>query len=302
MDDRHGINSGGVNWLLFVSILLQLLLTYFIIAFHSFFSFEKPSQYMVLLLSQVCTIFLPVVVYTMAKNVDVKGFFRIHRLSGKNVLLVLGLSFCGQFIGQLLNAVVLFILVKCNIPLQENPLPVPQNVRDFMTAVLVLALMPAVFEELLMRGVVIRGYEKRGTKTAAVLSAFLFGIMHLDVKNLLATIFMGLLLAYVVIKTGSILASILMHFTNNLLAVVGYMLAGVSEQVAWLFLICYLVALAAFVPLLMQFKKGNTAPSFLPQKKSLAFDFGRTLFSLPVMLIMAVFVIMQLFDFGILNQ
>ncbi len=257
---------------------------------------------MVLLLSQVCTIFLPVVVYTMAKNVDVKGFFRIHRLSGKNVLLVLGLSFCGQFIGQLLNAVVLFILVKCNIPLQENPLPVPQNVRDFMTAVLVLALMPAVFEELLMRGVVIRGYEKRGTKTAAVLSAFLFGIMHLDVKNLLATIFMGLLLAYVVIKTGSILASILMHFTNNLLAVVGYMLAGVSEQVAWLFLICYLVALAAFVPLLMQFKKGNTAPSFLPQKKSLAFDFGRTLFSLPVMLIMAVFVIMQLFDFGILNQ
>ena len=87
-----------------------------------------------------------------------------------------------------------------------------------------VALTPAICEEIVFRGVLLQGYlPKMSTRGAILASSFIFGLFHLSFETairLLPTMFLGVLLALVVMRTGSIFTSMLMHFVNNATAVV----------------------------------------------------------------------------------
>jgi sodium transport system permease protein len=79
-----------------------------------------------------------------------------------------------------------------------------------------LAVVPPVCEEFLCRGFLLASFRSRfGVRGAVVLSALLFGLLHLDLARLPGTFFAGLLLGYVLVRTGSLLAAILFHMTWN---------------------------------------------------------------------------------------
>jgi sodium transport system permease protein len=87
-----------------------------------------------------------------------------------------------------------------------------------------VALTPAVCEELVFRGVLLQslGREMRGWH-AVVLSAAVFGAFHLSFETalrFLPTAFIGLLMGWVVWHSRSLFASMLMHFVNNAFVVV----------------------------------------------------------------------------------
>lgn len=86
----------------------------------------------------------------------------------------------------------------------------------FWAAVLVMAVLPALGEELMFRGFVF-GTMKAKTKplTAILMTGFLFGCYHFSLVKLIPTAFLGCLLAVLVYRTGSIFPAMLMHFANN---------------------------------------------------------------------------------------
>jgi uncharacterized protein len=86
-----------------------------------------------------------------------------------------------------------------------------------------LTLIPAVFEELFFRGVLMHSLRRHGDGFALILSSALFALMHYNIYMVLNAFLMGLLIGYFVIRTGSIITGILMHLANNLLTV------GLSE-------------------------------------------------------------------------
>ena len=66
-------------------------------------------------------------------------------------------------------------------------------------------------------------YSNLGKKKSIFISAFLFGLFHLNLQNLLGPIFLGIIFGIVVYKTNSIYSSILAHTINNSLAMtIGY--------------------------------------------------------------------------------
>ena len=65
-----------------------------------------------------------------------------------------------------------------------------------------------VCEELMHRGFLLTAYERRGSYRAVVIIAILFGLFHFDIMNLAGPIFLGLIIGYYVIRTGSIFAGI----------------------------------------------------------------------------------------------
>lgn len=86
--------------------------------------------------------------------------------------------------------------------------------------VLLVALVPAVCEELAFRGFVLSGFRRIGHKwTAIVLTAAFFGAAHPVLQQSIAAFIVGLVLGYVAVKTGSILPAIAYHFTHNTLSV-----------------------------------------------------------------------------------
>ena len=80
---------------------------------------------------------------------------------------------------------------------------------------LVVAITPAVCEELLFRGFILNGLRSLGAVPAIGISALLFGIAHASIYRLLPTMFLGIILGIVVWRTGSLLCAIVMHAINN---------------------------------------------------------------------------------------
>lgn len=86
---------------------------------------------------------------------------------------------------------------------------------------LVIAIAPAVCEEMLFRGVILHSLQARYRVPSAIaVTAVLFGLYHMSVIKFIPTGLLGLLLCVVVWKTGSIYPAMLMHFINNAFSVV----------------------------------------------------------------------------------
>lgn len=86
---------------------------------------------------------------------------------------------------------------------------------------MVIALIPAIGEELTFRGVLQQALTRRCNVHVAVwLSAFIFSFIHFQFYGFLPRMFLGLLLGYLFYYSGSLWTSILMHFFNNGAAVV----------------------------------------------------------------------------------
>ena len=87
--------------------------------------------------------------------------------------------------------------------------------------VLTVALVPAVFEEVLFRGYLMRQVERRLSPawTFAVVG-LTFGAYHLSAAQLLPLSILGAYLCFVVWATGSVWTGVLVHLLNNGLAVI----------------------------------------------------------------------------------
>jgi sodium transport system permease protein len=94
---------------------------------------------------------------------------------------------------------------------------VPQDQsRGFATNLLLVALTPAVCEEALFRGVVVRGLATRLAPSAAVVvTGVLFGLFHLDLYRLFPSTALGILLSWLALTSGSLVPSMVAHFLNN---------------------------------------------------------------------------------------
>lgn len=99
------------------------------------------------------------------------------------------------------------------------------TIGGLLLNLLVIALIPAVGEELTFRGVLQQGLcRKMNPHAAIILSAAIFSFIHFQFYGFLPRMFLGILLGYMFYITGSIWTSIAMHFVNNGTAVVVYYL------------------------------------------------------------------------------
>ncbi|MDD5603786.1 MAG: CPBP family intramembrane metalloprotease, partial [Eubacteriales bacterium] len=115
------------------------------------------------------------------------------------------------------NGIIIYLLQYIGeVPAQQIPIPV--TLYDYLRGLFIVALTPAICEELLHRGVMLSAYENRGSMRAVVITAILFGIFHFDVSNLLGPILIGIVIGIYVIRTNSIFAGVLAHFLNNAIA------------------------------------------------------------------------------------
>ncbi len=88
-------------------------------------------------------------------------------------------------------------------------------------AVLGLGLAPALGEEFLFRGLLLRGLVgKLGAMGALLVSALFFGLVHFDPVHSVAATLIGLYLGVAFLRTGSLLPGIICHAINNVIAVI----------------------------------------------------------------------------------
>lgn len=95
-----------------------------------------------------------------------------------------------------------------------------------------MAVIPAVSEELLFRKLICGELYGYGTGVSIISSGILFGLMHANAGQLLYATLSGMILAWLYIKSGSVIYPIILHFINNAVSALSVIIAGKSYEKA----------------------------------------------------------------------
>ena len=93
------------------------------------------------------------------------------------------------------------------------------NVKDFLFMTLFVAIIPAILEEIAIRGILLQPLRRFGDGFAIVVSAVIFSLLHGNMVQIPYTVIAGIYFGYVMVATGSLWPSIILHFLNNFYSV-----------------------------------------------------------------------------------
>ena len=178
-------------------------------------------------LNHVILFLIPAVIYVIVTKANVKETFRLNKIHFKDLLLIILIAF------------VCYPLMGCISAISQ--MFFTNNVGAFMADIaktpyiamlLLMAVTPAITEEVTLRGIVLSGYDNQSPFKAALITGILFGIFHLDFQQFLYAAVLGFIFGYIVRITNSIFASVIMHFIINGISVTAQKLLFTAEELA----------------------------------------------------------------------
>ncbi len=90
-----------------------------------------------------------------------------------------------------------------------------KSAGTLILGIVLFALLPAICEEMLFRGVILNSLRKYGMLVAVGMSALFFSLMHMNLLQIPYTFLLGIVLGLVVYFTRNLWLSVFMHFVNN---------------------------------------------------------------------------------------
>ncbi|MGQ9462604.1 MAG: lysostaphin resistance A-like protein [Candidatus Fervidibacter sp.] len=175
---------------------------------------------------------LPAFLFGLARRWNFRKAFRLRPVSW----LVTGVTVLGTFaLGMTVSQITLWLIQS----LRDSPLVKESNLTNLLLAtarsespilLLVGLMLPALPEELVFRGVVQQGFEKRYSPAIAIgLASFIFALFHLDIIQSLSVVAIALFWGWVVWRSQSVLPSLIAHALQNGLTFISVFNASVSD-------------------------------------------------------------------------
>ena len=190
-------------------LLVVILLSQFVMAgiIHSL-SLDLPIA-VSLVLSQL-TIILPFVIYCIVKKENTFRMIRMKKIKFSTALLSVGIAIFSYPVVVLLNMVSMIFVENAMINVMPDVLQM-----GLIPGLILMALLPALVEETIFRGMIYNTYSKRRPIIGILLSALLFGLMHMNFNQLPYALYLGIIMALVMEACDSIIAPMIVHFTMN---------------------------------------------------------------------------------------
>ena len=179
----------------------------------------KDNVYMSMIVLQLLIFVLPTIFYSKLRGKKLTQKLPTKALSGHKVGFIASCFGVLIFGSALLNTAVFYIFgsVENSTSLYEtfNPLNTT-SLTNIAYIIIALAIIPAITEEYTFRGIVQSEYSDYGIGVSMVMSAFMFAMLHFNLKQFIVYFFCGIVISYVVYITQSIFAGMLVHLLNNL--------------------------------------------------------------------------------------
>lgn len=158
-------------------------------------------------------------IYTKVSKISYRAAKVKFNLKWHTVLLIIGISLVCVFGLQYAIHGVDLGLSALGYKLSSTSLPL-NNGWWYVANLVILALLPAIGEELIYRGIIFNGLRRNVSDKAAVfISAALFTLMHGGLEQFVYPFILGIFFGWLVLRTGSTLSSIILHFCNNAIVV-----------------------------------------------------------------------------------
>lgn len=162
-------------------------------------------------------------------------------------------------------------LVKINF--QLNTIPYSLTTGNYFISIISLAILPAICEELLFRGIIFKGLKPYGKIFSISVSAILFSLFHMSLDQTVYPLLIGLLLGVIMYYENNILYTILIHLTNNFLSLT---LAYFNISLIfthWSYILIAIILLISFLTIVLYFviKNNRNSASNKPTSKETLF-------------------------------
>jgi membrane protease YdiL (CAAX protease family) len=208
-DVRPSVRLPGPIDVLIVYALVFLYLVY------GGYLFDSANNKWVSLLFSVGLGLIPFL-YTKFVRLDSAAIFRHTVPDRRKILGGIALIF-----GVFLLVVLASTILEPFLPKEsEMEVDIEAKVLDdsLLYSVLAIAVLPAIFEEILCRGFLLSGLVGSLSRTRAILlCGLLFALLHFEPVRIPFTFAAGIALSYAAVETGSFVLPMLMHFIYNFL-------------------------------------------------------------------------------------
>lgn len=157
---------------------------------------------------------LPVILWARRRG-DAEAVLRLNPLPFGAMIRVVIAAFFTVLIVQNIGMLWMIVWQKLGLNVFADSYVCPANTSELTLGVIASAIIAPIGEELLFRGAMLSAWEKRGAKTAVLVTAVLFAMLHGSLLGLPGEIFGGLMLGLVVIWTDSLYAGMAFHSVYN---------------------------------------------------------------------------------------
>ena len=202
-------------------------------------TFKYEFMQMLLYLSYIA---LPVFLFCIISGKSPGKYFCFRR--GRKHTVAVGFAAMGAvYFAQLVAVIVSELLSKAGASTDIGDFADTADPAVLALRFVYLAVLPAIFEELMTRGIVLGELLPYGKGFAIITSGLIFGLMHMNPIQLPFAFIAGTAMAYAVVYCGTLRVSMAVHFVNNFLSVFLTALPKfVSEETAF-----YIEMLITFV-------------------------------------------------------
>ena len=184
----------------------------------------------------------------------------IEKPKAKMILFTADLTVCGIPVAMLLNALA-GLFSTSGADTVEDVAKYP-----LWLALTAFAIVPAVVEEYVFRGVVLGEYLKIETGAAVLISSIFFALLHFSLGSVLYGFFFGCVFALVRIATGNLIYTVVMHLIfNSVNVLLSY--ASLERIPEWVVVAFMIMGIVGFIILCMIFFRKNKVE--LAEKSSL---------------------------------
>lgn len=181
---------------------------------------QKDNVFLAVIIMQIIIFLIPGILYCKLRGKDLTPSLRLKpRLSPSKLWLTVT-SFFVLVSGSALIKLFLYSIgyYSTQYSLYQNYIPTSiSGFANVLYIVVAIALMPAITEEFVFRGILLGEYSSLGCgKLSSIcITALLFSMLHFDIFQLPVFFFGGVVLAFVTFVTDSLVCAVAIHFMNN---------------------------------------------------------------------------------------
>ena len=213
---------------LFVSSLVYFITMCVLIAFYilmssidlSFLSDMAFDVLTTVIIQIVIILLIPFILYTVIKKQKIKRTFQdfnFSKISFKVIIISFVIGICCYFLNVIVASFfsnIIRLFGYENIP-SYSVAGSGTTLEEFLINIVLIAILPAICEEIAHRGLLLSGFSRLGLKASVIISSLLFGLLHLNINQVFYATVLGFLMAIAVVITKSIFPAMIMHFCNN---------------------------------------------------------------------------------------
>lgn len=178
----------------------------------------------------VLFIALPVLLYAR-RDPRMAAHLRIEPLKGRVAALSVLTAAVAVLFVNCVSQLWFILVLSMGGTIPASGTVVPTSIPALCASVLMTAALPGICEELLFRGMLLSAWEERGSLHAITIVSLLFTLLHGNLLGIPSEFICGVLLACIVISSGSLFTGMVFHTVfNATLLIASYFARGAETE------------------------------------------------------------------------